>query len=171
MEPTAGNSINKGCTDCISGDCVSWPFWSTAISCLNLCKDASIADVVLAEGSQLCNLITQLNALSTTVNGITVSPVIDFSKLQWGCVYPRNSVTYQCNCFGFPVFIADTSAPNGIGYCSSTSMTIDPTCAPVSIVTPNPQPTTILGVLQIMIDFMKNLCCDPCKQNINPAGP
>lgn len=156
--------INKSrnCDNPIGSDCIQWS-GRTCFPCLVLCPKPTITQVVEAEIELVCNLINEFNALSLRVN--TPAPIINFGQLTWGCVYPSVVKTYQCNCPGYPIFIADNSAPNGIGYCNNSLNQTDPNCIPLVITTTAVMPNTLLGVLQTMINFMQTLCCNPCSKN------
>lgn len=166
MEPVSSNIKSKTCANPISSDCVTSNVPS--IPCIGVCAGASMTDVEFAIGNSLCNLITQLQTLENVPAPVT--PVIDFSKLNFGCLYSPTITVWTC-----PVgqtFIPDSTAfaYNGTaGFCQICPTPPSPlNCqlthsTPTAITTanPTPPPTTLLGVLQLIINAIP--CCNPCS--------
>lgn len=162
MDPVSSNLMSNTCDDVISSNCVISQV--NNLPCLNLCSPATVTQVENAIGGLLCNLVGELNSLETTVP----APVIDFSKLNYGCLYSPTITTYSCP--PGQSFVPFTSAPNSTGYCqlciSKEPVTCGATTAvPVATVTPNPvpPPNTLLGVIQLLINAIP--CCNPCDPN------
>ena len=149
-------------------DASNIPWTGPAISCLNICKGDSMQDVMVKEGNLLCQIVTELN----TLDNPPTPPVIDFTKLNFGCLYSATVTTYNCPCISSGKPAAYYSGAPITMYTPSTGFCYDVddgpyagpiTCTPVATVTANPvpAPNTLLGVLQLILS--KVPCCNPCS--------
>lgn len=156
----------SGCGQILDASCIPWT--GPAVPCLNICAGDSLKDVVTKSGNLLCQLVTDLNTLENP----PTPPVTDFSSLDLKCLWQPTITTYVCPCPGLmgqpqQYFYPDGSAPNGVGYCGSDPAGPSPvltTCVPVPSTVPNPtpRPTTLLGILQLILNNVP--CCDPCTK-------
>lgn len=146
MTPVSSNTQNKSCPDPISSSCVTYD--GGALDCIDVCKGSSLTPVIEQIGKIACD----------SLKGV------DISSLNLGCLYSPTITTWSCPGFGL-TFLADTSAPNGVGYCQGCCPPYISSVAPISTTTTNPipPPTTLLEVLQLMINAIP--CCDPCSKN------
>lgn len=152
-DPISNNEVNP-CGKEISAACVPWN--GPAVPCLNICKTDSVEDVAIKEGNLLCNMVSDLNSWENP-------QVIDFSALDLKCLWSPTITTYICPCKGTELVQPVNGDPP---YCQTTALphTVIIGCDPVPVsTTPNPipKPTTLLGVLQLILD--KIPCCDPCS--------
>jgi len=155
MTPADSNIDQNMCSNPIGSNCVTV---NAQIPGLNSCGNSSLTQVLMQEGTLVNNLIQQLQDLTPVT-----PPVLDFSTLDLGCLFTATTTTWSCPCPGL-VFLADVSAPNGAGYCiNPTTQQVVPNCVPVSTTVINTRPTTLAGILQLIIN--KIPCCDPCNQN------
>lgn len=165
MEPVRSNTLSKTCDNPTTSNCVT-----SLISdapCLQLCSPASQTEVDNAQNKALCTLIT----------------ATDLNAIDLGCLYTSTITTYSCA--PGQVFVPDPSTPVGgaPGYCGILGPVGIGTFVPgvgwvvagtstvpvlVSIPNPTPKPTTLLGILQLIID--NTPCCDPCNPtSLNPG--
>jgi len=168
MNPVGGNSLDKSCPDVISSNCVTYN--GPDIPCLGLCKGGSITPVMYDTAIKLCGLISQLDLFQSQ---LTTPPILDFSKLNFGCLWTPTITTWSCPAIG-QTFLPDASAfaINGTpGFCqlcptptTCVLTTVVPT--PTTIANPTPAPVTLFDTLQLIINLVQPLCtCNPC------AGP
>jgi len=167
MDPVSSNTISNNCGGYTAGSCITYD--KGAIPCLSICAGVSVSEVEFQIGMTVCNLIAQLNTLIPPV-----IPIIDFTKLSFGCLYTPTITVWTCPTG--QTFLPDPTAfaYNGTpGFCQiNTTPPALSTATPVpsTIPNPTPAPTTLLGVLQLLINAMQPLCtCDPC--NPNKTGP
>lgn len=144
MTPELSNNLdNNRCPNPTGSDCITV---STNIPGLNLCQGASLTQALLAEA----------NLVNSTVSALNLT------GLNLGCLYQTTIQIWTCptgQTFGIdPSAFARNGTP---GYCSINNAIT--TSVPVLITTPNPvpPPTTLAGILQLMIN--KIPCCDPCS--------
>lgn len=161
LDPVSTNITSKSCPQPIGSDCVTL---STQLPGLNLCAGASITDVL----TQLATLISSLGGQTITYQQLLalLTGALDLSSINLGCLYQPAIQTWTCP--PGQSFKVDGSAPNGAGYCQicPTSSTCVITLAvPVlsSIPNPVPPPTTLPGILQLMIDTF--CLCYPCTKS------
>lgn len=189
MDPVSANWKSNRCGEVMSSSCVSATDISVPSCIQGLCGDFTLTDYENAQGALLCNLITQLNQLTTIEQTLinSIPPVVDFSQLNLGCLYQPVLNTWTCPCTN-NVFVPDktTSVGGAPGYCGilgpSGTGTYVPgvgwvaaatSCVPILSSIPNttPPPNTLLGVLQLIINSIQPLCtCDPCS-GPNKTGP
>jgi len=149
MQPIKSNTKTNTCGEPIGSNCVTWQGGTN--DCFNLCKTSNITEVVEQLMDVACN----------------TQDTIDVSTLDLGCLYPATITVGTCP--SGLLFIPDTSAPNGVGYCQDCCPEFISIIAPTVTTIPNPapRPTTLLQILQLMID--KIPCCDPCSKGLNPG--
>jgi hypothetical protein len=152
--------LSNSCGETISSNCVSWNGPSLP-GCIDVCQGASVTDIVYKEAKLLCDLITQFNSFTPPVT----TPIVDFTSLDLGCLWAPTTTVWTCP--SPYTFQADSSAPNGVGYCALCTPPTPcyipfPIVNPISTVVPNPvpKPSTLLSVLQLLINRIP--CCDPC---------
>ena len=153
MIPVNSNVQSKTCPEQISSNCIVSAV--PAAACLNICAGASITDVEYAQNNALCGLLNEL----------------DLTGIDLGCLYQANNLQYTC-----PVgqeFVLDPAVNIGGtgGYCQTVAVPHAATTAvPVltSVPNPTPAPTTLKGILELMIS--KIPCCDPCAKGVNTGG-
>lgn len=157
MTPVNSNVADRSCDEPVSSNCVQSQV--PAAPCLQLCANPTQTQVDFAQNQAICSLLS----------------LTDLSGIDLGCLYESTLITWTC-----PVgqtFLPDATAPNGVGYCQAcptpTTCYIT-TNTPVQTSTPNPvpPPTTLKGILELMIS--KIPCCDPCSLNasggVNPGS-
>jgi len=165
LDPVSTNITSKNCAQAIGSDCVTL---STQLPGVSLCAGSSITDALM----QLSTLISSLSGQQ----GITyqqllaaLSGALDLSSINLGCLYQPTIQTWTC-----PVgqsFRADSTALtiNGtLGFCvvcPTPSTCVVTPIAPVlsSIPNPTPPPTTLPGIIQLMIDTFCQ--CYPCTKS------
>ncbi len=166
MDPVSSNTQSSNCSDPISSNCVISQM--NSLPCINLCTPATQTQVDNAIGGVVCNLITQLNSIPAPVT----IPIIDFSQLNLGCLWLPTTTTWTCP--AGETFLPDSSAlsVNGTpGFCQSCP-SVGPcfltfnTPTMVTVPNPTPKPTTLLGIMQLIINAIP--CCDPCSK-LNPG--
>lgn len=152
MIPVNSNIKSKNCPDPISSSCVVYD--GGALDCINICKGSPLTPVIEQIGKIVCD----------SLKGV------DVSSLDLGCLYSATVTTWSCPGVGL-TFLPDTTAPNGAGYCQGCCPPYISTTIPISITVTNPvpPPTTVLGVLQLMINAIP--CCDPCAKGVNVGFP
>lgn len=161
MEPVRSNSQSKTCPEQISSNCVKSAV--PAAPCLSICAGASQTDVDYAQNNAICGIISALSSLEPLP-----APIIDLSAVNLGCIYQSTLIEWTC-----PVgqqFRPDSTAfpANGTpGFCETVSIPHTITLnTPVLTTTPNPipPPTTLPGILNLLISYMcTKLACDPCN--------
>lgn len=155
LDPVTSNTASKDCPQPIGSDCV---ILSGAIPGTSLCKGAS-----LTQG------LAQVATLA-----VNAEAAVDVSGINLGCLYEATIQKWTCP-------LGQTYQPFGgnpttgiIGACYTGNGTTIPysqtLVIPVLTTTPNPvpPPTTLVGILQLMIS--KIPCCDPCNSSPNISG-
>lgn len=185
MEPVVSNSFSNTCPDPISSNCVTSQVSLAMMPCLNLCGTVSVTQVEQAMGNLINTLVQQLSLTQEQVDAlpstapVVSNPPIDFSALDLGCLVKP---VLTCTCPSGYTYIPDpTGATNGScsnGCGAGTFPAINPqtgeaVCQPCPINTPCPgdhppipvcssitpvTPTTLLGVLQLIINKTCNCC-------------
>lgn len=130
MEPVASNSLSKTCPEPISSNCVAYN--GPAIECLNLCKGATITDVIYQLSTLVCYLMKQVD-----LTGLDLKCICDSAGSANCCpegyiLIQNMDGTYACR------------STNGKGTITR------PIACPDAI--PCPDPVTIVSLLQYAID-------------------
>lgn len=170
MDPVVSNSASNSCPDPINSNCilVSTPVPGTQ----GVCYPATLTQVI----TNLGNIITGGSGTGTDgLGGVTI-PGLDLGCLYsstigtcpagWTFVPASGSVAAHCSNGCPPNSVPTGIAPDGSILCSfCPSFAPCPPPAPTYIANPIPPPTTLAGILQLMINAIP--CCNPCSSSVN----
>jgi len=175
MEPVISNNISNSCPDPISSNCVTSQVPLQIMPCINLCGPVSQTQFDTAMGLLVCNLLQQLQLTQAEYLALpAAAPPLNFSGLNLGCLY--SPTITKCSCPTGYTYIPDPtgltigtcsngcpagSYPGFNGACVECSPNTPcppplPTCTTTT--NPIPAPTTLVGILQLIVNKLCNCC-------------
>jgi hypothetical protein len=163
MEPVVSNSATNTCGDPISSNCVlvSQPVPGVT----GVCFPANLTTVITALGTTVVGnqSITGLDL------GCLYSTTIGTCPAGWTFVPANGTTPAYCTNGCPPGSVPVGTNPDGSLTCRFCPLSAPcPSPAPIYIPNPTPPPTTLLGILQLMINHIP--CCDPCNASISASS-
>ena len=163
MEPVVSNSASNTCDYPISSNCVTVSQPVPGVT--GVCFPASLTTVITALGTTVVGnqSITGLDL------GCLYSTTIGTCPAGWTFVAATATVPAHCS-NGCPVNAVPIGTnPDGSTLCAyCPSFAPCPPPVPTYIPNPIPPPTTLLGILQLMINHIP--CCDPCSTSASASS-
>ena len=165
MEPVVSNNVSNTCDNPISSNCVtvSNPVPGTQ----GLCYPANLTQVITNLGNLISGGSGGLG--NVTITGLDLgclySPTIGTCPAGWTFVPATSTVAAHCSNGCPPNSMAPIPGPDGTVVCTPCFPTPCPAPNVVYIPNPIPPPTTLSGILQLMINAIP--CCNPCTPTLN----
>lgn len=156
MDPVVTNSASNTCADPINSNCVqiTTPVPGTS----GLCYPATLTQVITSLG----NTIVGNQSITGLDFGCLYNPTVGVCPTGWTFVPANGSIAAHCS-NGCPA----GSVPSGSACVACGPFAPCPPPLPTYIPNPVPPPTTLIGILQLMINVIP--CCDPCTTSANSS--
>jgi hypothetical protein len=170
MEPVTSNSASNTCPDPISSNCVQVN--SPVPGTQGLCYPATLTQVITNLGNVFTGGGGTGGLGGVTITGLDLgclySDTIGTCPAGWTFVPATATVAAHCSNGCPPNSNSPVIGPSGTVICTPCFPTPCPAPNVVWVPNPTPPPTTLAGILQLMINAIP--CCNPCSASASSSA-